>query len=172
VLAATAALAKPALAAPLSLETAVKAAFLYKFAAFVQWPPDSMGAPGDPARLCIAGADPFGPALDQLVRGQQIEGHPITVVRIDAPQPNVDCAILFAAGSPRQPISEELNAVRGRPVLTVTDGASGAADQGEINFVMQEGRVRFQINGAAASQSGLAISSKLLNLAVKSGAAP
>jgi hypothetical protein len=159
-----------ALSDALPLETAVKAAFLPKFGAFVDWPAERLGPAGEPARLCIAGDDPFGAALDQLVRGQQIGGRPIVVVRAPGFGGDAACQILFAAGSPGQPPAAELAKVRGQPVLTVTDGVTSPADRGIINFVVRDGRVRFQIDDRAATQAGLAISSKLLGLAVKTGA--
>lgn len=165
-------LAVGAALAALPLETAVKAAFLPKFGAFVDWPASRLGAAGEPARLCVAGADPFGAALDQLARGQEIAGRPIVVVRAPAFSGDLGCHILFAAGGPGDPPAAELARVRGQPVLTVTDDARNPADRGIINFVVKDGRVRFEIDDRAAMQSGLTISSKLLGLSVNGGTAP
>jgi hypothetical protein len=156
-------------AAPLSLATAVKAAFLYKFGAFIDWPASGPVMSGGAAKLCVAGADPFDGALDQLTHGQQIAGRPIQVERMVVLDRSADCAILYAGGSARQPVADQLAQVRGLPVLTVTDEARDPAERGMINFVQQDGRVRFQINDQAASQAGLSISSKLLSLAVRPG---
>jgi hypothetical protein len=148
------------------LELAIKATDLYKFAAFVDWPANAFAGPTDPAVLCVAGDDPFGPLLDQAVRGQRIGARPIMVVRLDRVEKGVACNVLFVAPSRRQPPAEALDKVRGQPVLTVTDSADGAA-RGMIDFVLKDARVRFRIDPRAAERGGLAISSKLLSLAVK-----
>jgi hypothetical protein len=148
------------------LELAIKATDLYKFAAFVEWPPTAFAGPSDPAVLCVAGDDPFGPLLDQAVKGQRIGAHPIVVMRLDHVEKGAVCNILFVASSHRQAAADALDKVRGQPVLTVTDAAD-AADRGMIDFVLKDARVRFRIDPRAAERGGLTISSKLLSLAVK-----
>jgi hypothetical protein len=149
-------------AANIPLEYAVKASYLYKFAPFVQWPPTAFQAPSAPLVICIAGQDPFGPTLAEAVRGQHVNGHPIVVRRIENVRPGIGCQILFVGGGDTE---EALQAVAHEPVLTVTDhNRSGAG--GIIQFVMVAGRVRFRIDQAAAQDCGIAISSKLLGLAV------
>jgi len=161
-----AAAAPPALAQT-PLEVAVKATDLYKFAAFVDWPPSAFAGPAEPAVVCVAGDDPFGAILDQAVRGQRIGARPIVVMRLDRVERGAPCTILFAAPSRRQPPAEALDRVRGQPVLTVTDDADDPAARGMIDFVLRDGRVRFRIDPRAAERSGLSISSKLLGLALK-----
>ncbi len=147
-----------------SLEYAVKASYLYKFAPFVEWPPRSFVAPDSPLRICVAGTDPFGAVLADAVKGQQVEGHPITVEHPDMPAEMMQCHILFV-GKTAAP-ADLLRAVAGRPILTVTDRSHGVAG-GMIEFTLVDGRVRFAIDDAAATASGVQISSKLLELAVK-----
>ena len=149
------------------LEIAVKATDLYKFAAFVEWPPSAFAGPTDPAVLCVAGDDPFGPVLDQVVRGQKIGDRPVVVMRLDHVDRGAPCTIRFVAPSRRQPPAEALDRVRGQAVLTVTDAAGDPAARGMIDFVLREGRVRFRIDPHMAERNGLLISSKLLSLAVK-----
>ena len=149
-----------------ALEVAVKATDLYKFAAFIDWPAAAFPGPADPAVVCVAGDDPFGATLDQAVRGQRIGARPIEVVRLDRVERGAPCHILFIAPSRRQTVADALDKVRGQPVLTVTDAASAGA-RGMIDFVLKDSRVRFRIDPAAAERGGLAISSKLLSLAVK-----
>jgi hypothetical protein len=165
----SASLAWPAAAqqAQTPLELAIKATDLYKFAAFVDWPPNAFPGPTDPAVLCVAGDDPFGPLLDQAVRGQKIGPHPIVVMRLDHVEKGAGCNILFVGPSRRQGAAEALDKVRGQPVLTVTDSSADAAGRGMIDFVLKDARVRFRIDPRAAERNGLAISSKLLSLAVK-----
>ena len=151
------AFAIPAQAQP--SESAVKAAFLSKFAAYVDWPPEAQPAPGAPMVLCLVGGDPFGHAMDDSVRGQQIDGHPLLVRRRARPVPAAGCAIAYVAKGPM------LDGMKGRPVLTITD-ARTSIERGMIHFVVYEGRVRFHVDAAAAARSGLSINSRLLALAL------
>ena len=157
-------LAGAAPAPPASLEYAVKASYLYKFAPFVQWPPQAFASPDAPITICILGDDPFGPMLDDVVKGQHVEAHPYLVRRIRAAARGMGCNILFLAHPTTQSPAEALRAVAGEPVLTVTDGAAASAG-GMIQFQLQDGRVRFNADEAAAESSGVPISSKLLDLA-------
>jgi hypothetical protein len=149
------------------LEIAIKATDLYKFVAFVEWPPAAFAGPTDPAVVCVEGDDPFGAVLDQAVRGQKIGARPIVVMRLDHVDRGAPCHVLFVAPSRRQAPAEALDKVRGQPVLTVTDDAGDPNARGMIDFVLRDGRVKFRIDPALAGRSGLQISSKLLSLAVK-----
>lgn len=145
-------------------EYIVKGAFLYKFGLFAQWPASAFPSPAAPLYLCIAGADPFGIPLDNLVAGQHINGHPVVIRRLKKVDKNSACHILYAGGSEDQSEADILNAVRGSPVLTVSD--NGDANAAVINFVVTDNHVRFDINDEAAAQNGIAISSQLLKLAL------
>jgi hypothetical protein len=150
-----------------SLEYAVKATFLYKFAAFVEWPPAAFASPTTPIDLCVALYDPFGGLLEQAAAGQRVGERPIVVRRLAASEPMSDCHILYlGAGAGMEAVAEALATVRGTPVLTVTDAARDPRATGIINFVIENNRVRFEIDDRAAAENGLAISSKLLSLAV------
>ena len=149
-------------AADLPLEEAVKASYLYKFAPFVQWPAAAFDSPTAPLNICIGGQDPFGGALAEAVRGQRVNGHPIVVRHVDAVHADITCHILFVGGDNAE---EMLRAVAGEPVLTVTDRSRGVTG-GMIQFVTTAGRVRFMIDLGTAQNSRIAISSKLLGLAV------
>lgn len=149
-------------AADLPLEYAVKASYLYKFAPFVQWPPAAFDNAGGPLAICIAGQNPFGKTLDEAVRGQRVNGRPIVVRHIETVRTG-DCHILFAGTGPET--EALLREVQHQPVLTVTDRSRGVSG-GIIQFVMVGGRVRFVIDQGTAQESGIAISSKLLGLAV------
>ena len=143
----------------------VKADYLYKFAGFVQWPTAAQVAADQPFALCVVGDDPFGVLLDQAVAGQKAGGRPVVVRRLARPAPEAGCQILYAAGSKDEPVAQLLREAHGLPALTVTDGAADPA-RGMVNFALREGHVRFEIDDAAAAESGLVISSKLLSLAV------
>lgn len=144
----------------------VKAAYLYKFAPFVDWPANAFPSPSSPLVLCVAGDDPFGPVLDRTVVGQKIGTHPIQVRRMGRADKAAGCHILYLSGSKTQSVAEGLSSVRGSPVLTVTDGARSGEDRGVIHFVARDRNIRFQIDDEAAARNGLNISSKLLSLAV------
>jgi len=148
-----------------TLESAIKATYLYKLAAFVTWPPGAL--PANSITICVVGNDPFGAVLDQAVAGQTVQQRPIVVRRYGTITANPGCQLMYVAGSGAQPVANVLAAVRGVPVLTVTDGQSDASTAGTINFVLQDGYVRFEIDPRMATQSGLNISSKLLSLAVR-----
>lgn len=150
-------------AAAAPLELAVKATYLYKLVPFVEWPATAFATPSSEFNLCVVGDDPFGDLLDRAVTGQRAGEHPIVVRR--SAQVSPGCHILYAAGSPAQPVRAILDTVRGAPVLTVTDQGREDA-KGIINFIVQENKVRFEIDDRVAMESGLAISSKLLSLAV------
>jgi uncharacterized protein DUF4154 len=151
-------IAGPAMAADAPVEYALKGTFLYKFLPFVTWPAQ---APNAQLSICVLGADPFGPALDQAVGSQSVEGHPVAVRRVDTPEAAQACQVVFVANAPTEPAA--LQALQGKPILTVTD--SGAAAPGIVSFVIDNNHVRFDIDDAAAAKGGLTISSKLLSLA-------
>jgi hypothetical protein len=149
---------------PASLEYPIKATYLYKFAPFVTWPESAFDSPNSPFVMCIVGEDPFGPLLDQAVAGQRVGQHAIIVRRLQKVDKGASCHILFVGASRGQTAADVLALVKGAPVLTVTD--SVGANASVIQFVVQDNRVRFRIDGQAAAQNGLVISSKLLSLAL------
>ncbi len=147
-------------------EAAVKATYLYKFAPFVTWP--DAGATG-PLTVCVVGEDPFGPLLDRAVAGQTLGGRAIQVAHIETIGPRSACDIAYLGGSRVESVAEALRAVRGTPILTVTDEGDPA---GIIAFAAADGHVRFRIDQVQAQENGLVISSKLLSLALSVHAAP
>ena len=141
-------------------EYELKAAFIYNFALFTEWPEN----PGDVLSLCLIGKDRFGRAVDR------IEGKPVknAVIKIRRPGSLPElrgCHMLFIADSEMRRLHEILEAIKGVPVLTVTDFRGGGLAGAMINLTMVERRVTFEINTAAAQAAGLNISSKLLRLA-------
>jgi hypothetical protein len=147
-----------------SLEQAVKASFLFKFAPFVEWPPSAFSGGDRNFTICIAGEDPFGNVLDDVVRGQKMANRPVKVRRLKPQGGVAGCHMLFAGRSAEKDYTP-FTPLAGQPVLTVADrdrGPPGAM----IQFVMRSGRVRFQIDESAARACHLKISSKLLGLAI------
>jgi hypothetical protein len=151
-------------AAPALDEYRVKAAFLYNFARFVDWPTEAFRSPGEPFMICVIGEDPFGASLDDVVAGKTIGGRPVAVRRIsDARQPGA-CQVLFVGPSADKRALSVLTSLKSA-VLTVGDAANSISAEAIIRFTMDSGKVRFEINTGAADRALLHISAKLLSLA-------
>jgi hypothetical protein len=148
-----------------SREYQLKAAFLFNFSQFVEWPESSFSDSKAPFVIGVIGDDPFGPFLDQLVQGEHVRERPVVVRRFDKATDVSGCQILFVSRSEAarwEPIAEEL---KGRSVLTVADGNDLARDDGIIRFTMEAGKIRLIVNVEEARESDLRISSKLLRTA-------
>ena len=149
-----------------SLEYAVKATYLYKLAPFVNWPPDTFASPDAPFGICLIGPDPFHDFLEKAVAGRTLGSHPFVVHELGAATPADGCQIVFIRDGRPAVVREALRRFEGAPVLTVTD-SDAPDDAGSIvQFVMDNGRVRFDVDTKAAIRNHLTISSKLLTLAL------
>jgi hypothetical protein len=146
-------------------EYEVKAAFLYNFARFVEWPAEAGQVPGTPFVIAILGRDPFGAVLDETVAGKTVGGRPIEVRRVPRVDEARDAQIVFVSPSERANVAAILKALERPGVLTVGDTDGFATHGGAINFTVQARRVRFEINPSVAEQAGLKMSSQLLKLA-------
>ena len=146
-------------------EYQVKAAFLYNFAKFVAWPPNSFSDASAPLRICIFGQDPFGPELRNITNDKTVNGRKLQVDQVVDLQVARTCHILFIASSEKAQLKHVFESLRGTYVLTVGDTKGFAELGGMVNFVLEENRVRFEVNQKAAEQAGLTISSKLLGVA-------
>jgi hypothetical protein len=147
------------------LEYNVKAAFLFNFTKFVDWPAEAFADEKSPFRICILGDDPFGGSLDTLVANETVNGRPIAVRRLARGADPHPCHILFLDRLERERQPEVLAGLRGSPVLTVGESDRFLADGGMINFFLEAHRVRFEVSLPAVERSQLKISSKLLRLA-------
>jgi hypothetical protein len=155
--------ALPAGAAQTASEYDVKAAFLFNFTKFVDWPPAAFPDPGS-LKICVLGDAPFGKSL-RAVAGDLVGDRRLTVMQTDMLSRPSGCQVLFISRSERERLSQILAAVRDTPVLTVGD-TDGFAERGVIiNFVPEGSKVRFEINTGSADRAGIKISSKLLQLA-------
>jgi len=146
-----------------ALEFEVKAAFLLNFTKFVEWPPSAFAAADSPMAICIVGKDPFGRVLDDVVQGEAVNGRKIVVQRLSAMPPPQTCQLVYFAGLEKEPRGK-LSSV-GPGVLTVGEGDDFTRAGGMIGFVIENRRVRFDINRAAAEGASLKLSSKLLSVA-------
>lgn len=152
----------PVPAADQSLEYQVKAAFLMNFVKFVEWPASTFREPDSPISICILGEDPFGKALDQLIAGESVNGRKVTVERVKRTPPK-NCQVLFLSRAERA-IDKTLPSL-GPGVLTVGEGDNFVREGGMIGFIIENRRVRFDINRSAAEKAELKLSSKLLSVA-------
>jgi hypothetical protein len=139
------------------LEYQVKAAFLFNFLKFVEWPPAAAGAPWV---IGVLGHDPFGAMLDETVRGKIVNGRKIEVRRYSQASDVKDCNILFIGRGDYERIGIPVQA----GMLTVGEAPGFLKAGGAINFYLEDNRVRFEIRPAAAGGAGLHVSSQLLKL--------
>jgi hypothetical protein len=145
------------------LEYQVKAAFLLNFTKFIDWPPAESAGGEASFDICILGDDPFGPTLDQMLDGETLQGRRLAVQRVSRRPLPGSCRVVFI-GKSEKDISGVLSAAA-PGVLTVGESAGFLREGGMIGFVIENRRVRFDINEAAATRAGFKVSSKLLNVA-------
>lgn len=147
-----------------SPEYSVKAAFIYNFAKFVEWPPESLE--GDkPFVIGVLGQDPFNNALDETVLGKTVLEKKITVKHFSRIEDALTCHILYISDSEKNNLTEIIKRLDRLPVLTVSDVGQFAERGGMIQLVKEQNRVRIAINTTATNQVGLKPSSQLLKLA-------
>ncbi|PYV41098.1 MAG: DUF4154 domain-containing protein [Acidobacteria bacterium] len=150
---------------PTSPEYLIKAAYIYNFAMFVEWPVDAFPQESSPIVIGIIGTDPFGPAIDQTVRDKRIDKRPLLIKRLQWGQDFRECHVLFISSSETGRSGDVLHQLRNFPILVVAE-SEGLSKQGAIiNFFVEDNRVHYEINLDAARRAHLRISSKLLNLA-------
>ena len=143
-------------------EYQLKAVFLFNFAQFVEWPPSAFPNSQTPLVIGILGEDPFGPYLDETVRGEAVQAHPLAVQRSRRVEEIRNCHILFVGRQEQERLGEILDTLKGRPALTVSDADGFARRGGMIRFVTDRNRIRLRINLEAARDAQLTLSSKLL----------
>lgn len=148
-----------AMAAPAS-EYDVKAAFIYNFAKFVDWP----GRVGGEIRLCVIGRDPFGGILDS-VKGRPVQDRKLDVRYLDSAANLAECQMAFISASQDKNLEKIVSQARSHGVLVISDNEGYAKRGAMINLYVEDGKVRFEINLSSIEASGLKVSSKLLSLA-------
>jgi hypothetical protein len=146
-------------------EYRVKAAFLFHFAQLVDWPPDALSGAGNSLYLCTLAEDPFQGALESTVEGKTIGKRVIHIRHLDQSVEMRKCHVLFLGKAQGKRTRALVAALRNAPVLTVGETSDFLADGGMIAFLLDENRVRFDINLAASQSAGLTIGSRLLVLA-------
>jgi preprotein translocase subunit Sec61beta len=146
-------------------EYKVKAVFLFHFAQFVEWPEASFSEEQEPLIIGVLGEDPFGSFLDEVVAGEDINGHPLTIRRFNKAEDAAACHILFMGMDGISQLRSSLEMLKDHNVLTVGDSPAFIRAGGMIRFFSENNKIRLQINPDAARASGVMISSKLLRLA-------
>lgn len=145
-------------------EYEVKAAFLYNFAKFTEWPSEVFSDPNSPIVIGMIGESPLGASLDQI-RGKIANGRQVSIKRFGAGQEFRGCHILFIGASEKKRIRQIIASLDGASILTVSEMEGFTDSGGVINLIMESGKVCFEINAGAANRAKLKVSSKLLNLA-------
>jgi hypothetical protein len=145
-------------------EYQVKAAFIFNFIKFVEWPAGSFHSPTEPFSICIAGLDPFGRSLEDTVASHEIAGRPLSVQHISSLNQAATCHVLFIGPDAHTPLPPAALTLPG--ILTIGDANVSASNGAIIRFRVEDGKIRFEIDAAAAERKGLRISSRLLSLAL------
>jgi hypothetical protein len=154
-----------------SSEYLVKAGFIYNFAKFVEWPSTAFAEPDSPIVIGVLGTDPFGEIINHVVEGKKIGMRGFVVRRFKWSKELKDskdfkeCRILFVSSSEKMHFEEIVEAVKGLPILTVGETPGFAERGGMIRLMLEDNRVRFEVNVDAAHDGNLNISSRLLTLA-------
>jgi hypothetical protein len=148
---------------PVYFDDEVKAAFLFHFGTYVEWPGEA-----DPvATIAVLGSEPIARLLERFLPGKTIGGRPVEVALLGSIEELTDEEILFVNSSENANLEEIAASVDGRPVLLVTDSPGGLRQGATINFRVVQNRVRFEISLAAAEEAGLRLSSRLLQAALR-----
>jgi hypothetical protein len=146
-------------------EYQVKAAFLFSFTKFVEWPKDVFPNADAPLQICVLGQDPFGREFEQSIVEKIVNGRRVELAHPDGVTQARGCQVLFIAASEKKRMHDILRALEGASVLTVGDTPSFIETGGIINFVLDQERVRFEINLRAAELAHLKLSARLLTVA-------
>ncbi len=146
-------------------EPALKAAFIYNFAKFTEWPADVMTA-GRPMVLCVLGDAAIGEALERAVSGRNLAGHSIGVLQSARDErPRDECHLLYVSGVTAGQAAQVVAELRDAPVLTISDIDGFTRAGGIAQFFFEHGRLRFGVHLESARRARLRISSRLLALA-------
>jgi hypothetical protein len=146
-------------------EYRLKAAFLFHFAQFVEWPTEALGNISDPFVLCTVGDDPFHGDLEETIRGKTIDERVVRIRHLSQIQEPQGCDVLFIDKDDSRSISQRMLALRKTPILTVGESDDFLQQGGMIRVFVEDHKIRFEINREAAETANLKVSSRLLLLA-------
>lgn len=148
-----------------SVEYQLKAAFLLNFARFVEWPAGAFSSEKTSITICVFKYDPFGSALDEVVRGKSINAHEVQVKRTTELSELRSCQLVFVSQQEDKLLAEISTSLKGASALLVGEGGDFAERGGAIQFFLENNKLRFAINVDAIQRARLQASSKLLALA-------
>jgi len=143
----------------------VKAAFLFNFTHFVEWPASSFTSANSPMVIGVLEGNPFNSYLEMTIKGEIVNGHPLQIQYFKNIEDVKTCHILFINISETNKVQEILKEINNRNILTVSDSPDFLKQGGMIRFFIRNNKIQLQINPNAAAASNLIISSKLLRLA-------
>ena len=146
------------------LEYRIKAAFIYKFIKFIEWPSLEFGNDQGPFLVCVLGEDPFGDILEETFEGKTGHGRALSVKRSRELSGLEDCHVIFISASERRRLGKILEVIQSDSILTIGDTENFALSGGMIRLQKKGKKLRFEINLKSAQKAGLSISSKLLVL--------
>jgi hypothetical protein len=146
-------------------EYAVKAAFLFHFAQFVDWPEETFKDAKSPLTYCTIGDDPFHGSLDAALNGKSIGARSFRVQHFKLAQEIQECQVLFIGAGEREFLPAILAGIKGKSALTVGESEHFVLEGGMIGFLLEENKIRFEINLETAERAKLKISARLLVLA-------
>lgn len=144
----------------------IEAVYLYNFSKFVEWPASANGAKTDPFSICILGDDPFGAVLDATLSGENIQGANLAARRLTEARDAAGCKIVFVSSSEESRLKTVLDELENGNALTVSDIREFSQRGGMIQFVVANGKVRFEVNVKNAADAGLSFSAELLEVAL------
>jgi hypothetical protein len=153
-------------------EVRIKAAYLYRFSGFVEWPPGAFGRADGPFVIGVLGADRLADELEQAVAGRDAQGRRVIVRRLRRGESLGGLHMLFVGQAQAARLGEILGEAQGHPVLTVTESEDALAHGAMINFVPVEDKVRFDVGLAQVERGRLRVSARLLGVARKVVASP
>ena len=146
-------------------EYEVKAAYVYYFAKFTEWPPEALPSPNSPITIGVIGNDEFGALLDKVVKDKTVLNHPMAVRRLNWPADLRSIQMLYIGSMANKRLKQIEQDLQKMPVLTIAETENGARTSGIVNLFIEGGKVQFDVDIKAAEKSGLRVSSKLLRMA-------
>lgn len=152
---------------PPAREYQLKAVFLFNFAQFVAWPANRFSSNTSPIVIGVLGKDPFGSYLDEVIKGERVNGRSLVIRRFENIEEASQCHILYIGNSEKDHYEQIFERLKGKGILTVGEMEGFSLKGGMIRFAPEGSKIRLHINNQAAREDGLTISSKLLRAAAK-----
>lgn len=152
---------------PSDTEYQIKAAYLYKFVAYIEWPAAAFGDADTPVTIGVIGADDVAAELNNIKHGRKVNNRTVEIKLLKPGDPLTGVKILFIGGRDSAHLKRLLDSVQSQPVLSVTESAGALSAGSVINFVPVDDRIRFEVSVQNADRNGLKISARLLSVAQK-----